>query len=120
MDRKEQSEIWSVCLAVRLYGRSTDGCFLLAGRSHDKSFSLFHIGEAASDGLKLFCETGQTDGLEARSQGAGGVYDEFSAPAVSSGVGSSRTKFFVDGNHTKVGAPMVAVRFWLLFRGKLR
>jgi len=88
---------------------STDGCFLVAGRSHDKSFALFHIGEAASDGLKLFCETGQTDELEGHSQGAGGVYDEFSAPAISSGVGSSRTQFFVDVNHTKVGAP-VALR----------
>ena len=96
------------------------GYFLLAGLSHDKSFSLFHIGEVASDGLKLFCETGQTDGLEGQSQGAGGVYDEFSAPAVSSGVGSSRTEFFVDGNHTKVGVTVVAVRFCHLFRWKAR
>lgn len=120
MDRKEQFEVCSERLVVRPYSRSTDGCFLLAGRSHDKSFSLFRIGESASDGLKLFCETGQTDGLEAQSQGAGGVYDEFGAPAISSGVGSSRTEFFVDGNHTKVGAPVVAVRFCILFRGKLR
>jgi hypothetical protein len=120
LDRKEQFEICSVRLVFRLCSRNTDGCFLLAGRSHDKSFSLFHIGEAATDGLKLFCETGQTDGLEGQSQGAGGVYDEFSAPAISSGVGSSRTEFFVDGNHTKVGAPVVAVRFRHLLRRKLR
>ena len=111
MDRKEQFEICSMHLIVRLYNRSTGGCFLLAGRSHDKSFALFHIGETASDGLKLFCETGQTDGLEVQSQGAGGVYDEFSAPGISSGVGSSRTEFFADGNHTKVGALVAAVRF---------
>lgn len=117
MAGKEQTEIFSVRLAVRLYSRNTDGCFLLAGRSHDKSFVLFHIGEAASDGLKLFCETGQTDDLEAQSQGEGGVFDEFSAPAIPSGVGSSRTEFFVDGNHTKVGAPVVAVRFCFPFRG---
>jgi hypothetical protein len=100
--------------------RSIDSCFLLSGRSHDKSFSLFHVGETASDGLKLFCETGQSDGLEGQSQGEGGVHDEFNAPAISSGVGSSRTEFFVDGNHTKVGAPVVAVRFCGLFRGKMR
>ena len=120
MDRKDQFAICSMRPSVRLYSRSTDGCFLVAGRSHDKSFALFHIGEAASDGLKLFCETGQTDDLEGQSQVAGGVYDGFSAPAISSGVGSSRTQFFVDGNHTKVGAPVVAVRFCGMFRGKMR
>lgn len=120
MDRKESFEICSVRPCVRPYGRNTDGCFLVAGRSHNKSFALFHIGEAASDGLKLFSETGQTDSLEAQSQGAGGVYDEFSAPPISSGVGSSRTQFFVDGNHTKVGAPVVAVRFCGMFWRKIQ
>jgi hypothetical protein len=103
--RKEQFEFCSVRLVIWLCSRSTDGYFLLSGRSHNKSFSLFHVGETASDGFKLFCETGQSDGLEAQSQGEGGVYDEFNGPAISSGVGSSRTEFFVDGNHTKVGAP---------------
>ncbi|KDR15955.1 Spondin-2 [Zootermopsis nevadensis] len=80
---------------------------LLAGRSHDKSFALFRVGVTASDGLKTFCETGQSDGLEAQSQGEGGVFDEFNGPAISTGQGNSRTEFFVDGNHTKVS---VAVR----------
>jgi hypothetical protein len=75
---------------------------LLPGRSHDKSYSLFRVGDTASDGLKLFCETGQSDGLEAQSQGDGGVFDEFNGRAISSGQGTSRTEFFVDGNHTQV------------------
>lgn len=94
-------------LLVWKCSKGSDRCFLLAGRSHNKSFSLFRIGETASDGLKTFCETGQSDGLDGQSQGEGGVYDEFSAPSVSSGVGSSRTEFFVNGNHTKVGAEVV-------------
>lgn len=90
-----------------------DCCLLLVGRSHDESFSLFRIGESASDGLKAFCETGQTDGLEAQSQGEGGVFDEFNGPSISSGRGVSRTEFFVDGNHTKVStvtSPRVILR----------
>ena len=106
-------------LAVCLCSPSSDGCFLLAGRSHDKSYSLFRIGEVASDGLKLFCESGQSDGLEAQRQGEGGVYDEFNAPAISSGVGTSRTEFFMDGNHTKVGVPLVSVWLCGLFVVKL-
>ncbi|PNF21095.1 hypothetical protein B7P43_G05541 [Cryptotermes secundus] len=79
----------------------------LIGRSHDRSFSLFRIGDTASDGFKTFCETGQSDGLDAQSQGEGGVFDEFNGPAISSGQGTSLTEFFVDGNHTQVS---IAVR----------
>jgi hypothetical protein len=50
----------------------------------------------------MFCEKGQSDGLEALSQGEGGVFDEFNGPAISTGQGSSQTEFFVDGNHTEV------------------
>ncbi|XP_023719818.1 spondin-2 isoform X3 [Cryptotermes secundus] len=78
-----------------------------SGRSHDRSFSLFRIGDTASDGFKTFCETGQSDGLDAQSQGEGGVFDEFNGPAISSGQGTSLTEFFVDGNHTQVS---IAVR----------
>ncbi|KAJ4451409.1 hypothetical protein ANN_02871, partial [Periplaneta americana] len=81
-------------------------CIFFAGRSHDKSYFLFRVGERASDGLKLFCETGQSDGLEAQSQGGGGVLDEFNGPAITMGKGSSETEFFVDGNHTRVSVAM--------------
>jgi hypothetical protein len=80
---------------------------LLSGRSHNRFFSLFRDGDTASDGLKTFCETGQSDGLAAQSQAEGGVFDEFNGPAISSGQGSSRTEFFVDGNHTHVSRLLV-------------
>jgi hypothetical protein len=97
---------------VYLRTYNNDCCLFLSGRSHDKSFFLFRIGDIASDGLKTFCETGQSDGLEAQSQGEGGVFDEFNGPAISSGQGSSRTEFFVDGNHTQVSiAATLEVRF---------
>lgn len=38
------------------------------GRSHDSSFALFHIGQRASEGVKLFAETGATDALETQSR----------------------------------------------------
>ena len=52
--------------------------------------------------MKMFSETGQTDGLEEQSQGEGGVFDEFNGPSIPAGQGRSDTEFFMDGNHTKV------------------
>ncbi|VEN36281.1 unnamed protein product, partial [Callosobruchus maculatus] len=72
------------------------------GRSHDKSFKLFRLGERSSAGVKLFTETGRADILEEQSQGEGGVYDEFNAPPLSQGVGRTEAEFFVDGNHSRV------------------
>ncbi|XP_056642503.1 spondin-2 [Diorhabda sublineata] len=72
------------------------------GRSHDKSFTLFRLGQKSSAGIKEFAETGRSELLEEQSQGEGGVYDEFNAPPIPSGVGRTETEFFVDGNHSKV------------------
>ncbi|XP_065560236.1 uncharacterized protein LOC136027165 isoform X2 [Artemia franciscana] len=74
----------------------------LVGRSHDKSFVLFRLGQPASEGLRVFAETGRSDILDAQSQGEGGVYDEFNAPPLSTGVGRTEAEFFVDGNHSRV------------------
>ncbi|XP_045595554.1 spondin-2 [Procambarus clarkii] len=74
----------------------------VVGRSHNASFRLFQMGETASEGLKQFAELGQTDVLDAQSQGEGGVLDEFNAPPVTQGVGETQAEFFVDGNHSKV------------------
>ena len=73
-----------------------------AGRSHDKSYVLFRLGQPASDGLKVFVEDGRSDALDAQSQGEGGVYDEFNAPPVTNGEGRTEAEFFVDGNHSRV------------------
>ncbi|XP_065169993.1 uncharacterized protein mspo [Atheta coriaria] len=72
------------------------------GRSHDKSFTLFRLGQRSSAGVKAFAETGRSDQLEAQSQGEGGVYDEFNAPPITAGVGRTEAEFFVDGNHSRV------------------
>lgn len=72
------------------------------GRSHDKSFTLFRLGQRSSPGVKAFAETGRTDLLEEQSQGEGGIYDEFNAPPISTGSGRTEAEFFVDGNHSRV------------------
>ena len=56
----------------------------------------------ASEGLKVFAESGGSDTLDAQSQGEGGVYDEFNAPPITQGEGKSEAEFFVDGNHSRV------------------
>lgn len=81
--------------------------FLFTGRSHDRHFKLFRLGQKSSAGIKTFAESGKTDTLEEQSQGEGGVYDEFTAPPVTSGVGRTETDFFVDGNHSKVNKTFV-------------
>ncbi|KAF7278441.1 hypothetical protein GWI33_008403 [Rhynchophorus ferrugineus] len=74
----------------------------VVGRSHDKSYVLFRLGKKSSAGVKAFAETGRSDLLEQHGQGDGGVYDEFNAPPITSGVGRTEAEFFVDGNHSKV------------------
>ncbi|XP_059485036.1 spondin-2 [Neocloeon triangulifer] len=72
------------------------------GRTHDSSFSLFELGKKASPGVRMFAETGRSELLDAQSQGARGVYDEFAAPPITKGAGTVEAKFFLDGNHSKV------------------
>lgn len=75
---------------------------LVSGRSHDKTFTMFRLGQKSSAGVKAFAETGRTDLLEQQSQGEDGVYDEFNAPPITTGVGRTEAEFFVDGNHSRV------------------
>ncbi|XP_076372401.1 spondin-2-like [Tachypleus tridentatus] len=73
------------------------------GCTHNQAFHLWKLGDLASDRLKLFAETGNSDSLvDHLSQGRGGIFDIFSAPAVHIGVGSTETNVFLDGNHSKV------------------
>lgn len=78
--------------------------FLLffTGRSHNTTYILYRIGQLANPALKSFAETGKTEALDEQSQGADGIFDEFSAPAITSGSGRTETEFFVDGNHSHV------------------
>ena len=95
-------------------------CFLLllffTGRSHDKSYVLFRLGQTASEGLKVFAESGRSDTLDAQSQGEGGVYDEFNAPPITQGEGRSEAEFFVDGNHSRVTGSRLVVNV-VIFQG---
>lgn len=75
---------------------------LFSGRTHDKSFTLFRLGQRSSPGVKAFAETGRSDALEEQSQGEGGIYDEFNAPPITTGAGRTEAEFFVDGNHSRV------------------
>jgi len=88
----------------------------LVGRSHDKSYVLFRLGQMASEGLKVFAESGGSDTLDAQSQGEGGVYDEFNAPPITQGEGKSEAEFFVDGNHSRVSliSKMVPSPDWFI------
>lgn len=54
--------------------------------------------------MKAFAETARSDLLEQQSQGEGGIYDEFNAPPITSGVGRTEAEFFVDGNHSRVSS----------------
>jgi len=72
----------------------------LVGRSHDKSYVLFRLGQMASEGLKVFAESGRSDTLDAQSQGEG----------------RSEAEFFVDGNHSRVSliSKMVPSPDWFI------
>jgi hypothetical protein len=87
------------CHKVR-YDSNGDDDYL--GRSHDESFVLYDLGDKSSEGVRIFAETGASDVLDQLSQGEGGIYDEFIAPSVLQGVGSTHAEFFVDGNHSRV------------------
>nr|CAD7572877.1 unnamed protein product [Timema californicum] len=75
------------------------------GRSHAPSYQLFRVGRTASEGLRLFAETGRSHLLELENDI--GVLDQFSGSPVPSGLGTSSTRFFVDSAHSRVG-PMDA------------
>lgn len=65
--------------------------------------------------MKAFAETGRSDSLEEQSQGEGGIYDEFNAPPITTGVGRTEAEFFVDGNHSRVNYVFPAFRKMIIF-----
>ncbi|CAG7830855.1 unnamed protein product [Allacma fusca] len=75
----------------------------LIGRSHASPLQNFYeLDKVASEGMKIFAETGASDVLDELSQGEGGIFDEFNAPPIPQGVGRTEAEFFVDGNHSRV------------------
>lgn len=89
---------------------------LFIGRSHDSNYTLFRLGHSSSDGFKEFTETGRSDALDAQSQGEGGIFDEFNAPAVTSGEGKTEAEFFVDSTHSKV---LIIILILIILQSKL-
>ena len=69
---------------------------------------MFRIGETASEAVKAFAETGDTEGLDKQpeqmlaDEKRLSVLDGFSAAPIEQGAGRSHAKLFVDGNHTLV------------------
>ncbi len=63
------------------------------------------MGQPASESLKQFAETGETDLLDKQSidlKNGAALLDGFTAPPIEQGKGRSKAKLFVDGNHTLV------------------
>ncbi|XP_076364370.1 spondin-2-like [Tachypleus tridentatus] len=74
----------------------------IQGNSHNSSYSFWRLGDVASESLKTFVNNGRSGILEQSFQGAGGIYDVFSAPPIDGGVGRTQAEFFADSNHSLV------------------
>lgn len=74
----------------------------MIGRAHSQYFVLWRKGTKASPALKKFVELGQSTLLEKQTQGKGGIVDDFSLPAISSGTGTASATFFLNSWHPKV------------------
>ncbi|XP_013404257.1 spondin-2 [Lingula anatina] len=74
----------------------------MMGRSHDSTYSMWHLGQFANNGLKQFAKSGATAILDQDPQGQKGIFDVFTGPRLPAGTGVSRTSFFVDGKHPSV------------------
>ncbi|XP_022828314.1 spondin-2-like [Spodoptera litura] len=72
------------------------------GQSHSSNYSLYHIGSVASASVRSFAQYGKIDDLVKQGDDDQQVYDQFSAPAVGSGTGTTENMVFVDGRHSLV------------------
>ncbi|KAM3957073.1 spondin-1 [Aphomia sociella] len=72
------------------------------GQSHNKSYALYHVNEVARPSVRDFAQYGKIDELVKEGEDEPKVYDQFSAPAVGSGVNESNNVVLVDGSHSFV------------------
>ncbi|XP_043237860.1 uncharacterized protein LOC122389680 [Amphibalanus amphitrite] len=72
------------------------------GLSHNGSRVLYRVGELATPAVRQFTESGSSAGLEQLTQGQRGILDQFSAPPVKQGEGTTMARVFVDGAHSQV------------------
>lgn len=80
---------------------STRFILFVAGRTHDSTYTLYRLGERLSTGVRLYVETGRTDGLDADGDSPSSLHS-FTGPPVPQGEGSSIARAFLDGNHTLI------------------
>ena len=76
--------------------------FRPSGLSHNSSRVLYRVGELATPAVQQLSETGSSTELELLAQGHRGILDQFSAPPVKHGEGSTMARVFVDGAHSQV------------------
>ncbi|KAK9298664.1 hypothetical protein QLX08_008084 [Tetragonisca angustula] len=73
----------------------------LIGRTHDSTYTLYRLGERLSSGVRLYVETGRTDGMDADGDSPSSLHS-FTGPPVPQGEGTSIARAFLDGNHTLI------------------
>lgn len=73
----------------------------LIGRTHDSAYTLYRLGERLSSGVRLYVETGRTDGMDADGDSPSTLHS-FTGPPVPQGEGTSVARAFLDGNHTLI------------------
>lgn len=73
----------------------------LIGRTHNSAYTLYRLGERLSSGVRLYVETGRTDGMDADGDSPSTLHS-FTGPPVPQGEGTSVARAFLDGNHTLI------------------
>ncbi|XP_051163967.1 uncharacterized protein LOC127283274 [Leptopilina boulardi] len=73
----------------------------LVGRTHDATYTLYHLGERLSSGVRQYVETGRTDGLDTGGEFPN-ILQSFIGPSVPQGEGTSIARAFLDGNHSLI------------------
>ena len=68
-----------------------------AHATHNSRAHLYRTGEEANPAIKMFSEVGDGAGLETTAQSYPDILDQFVAPKVPRGEGSTQTQVFVDG-----------------------
>ena len=72
------------------------------GYTHDSNFSLFQLSTLASEGMKMFAETADSNGIE-QEHSKDAFLDTILLPGIPTGEGSTGNHIFIDGMNSKVG-----------------
>ncbi|XP_013173257.1 PREDICTED: uncharacterized protein LOC106121965 [Papilio xuthus] len=72
------------------------------GQSHNKSYTLFRVGEVAKSSVRNFAQYGKLDTMIMEGEEDPRVYDQFSTPALGTGTGETENLVFVDTDHSEI------------------